>query len=111
MISRFTTASTCLLLLLAGASPALADRIDGDWCSPGGKHLRIDGPAITIPSGADIIGDYSRHRFLYEGPVGDPEEGQVVEMQQLSEEAMDLVRTIDGKAGAPERWSRCQAVS
>jgi len=25
------------------AGPALADRIDGKWCSPDGKHVEIQG--------------------------------------------------------------------
>lgn len=101
-------------VLIAGIlfpAAALADRIDGDWCSPDGKRLHIDGPAITIPSGADIIGDYGRHSFRYEGPEGDPEAGQVIEMRQLSDEAMLLVRVVGGVSSEPVRWSRCQAVS
>ena len=103
-----------LPVLIAGllfSQPVLADRIDGDWCSPEGKRLHIDGSAITIPSGAEIIGDYGRHSFRDEGPEGDPEAGQVIEMRQLSEEAMLLVRVIDGVSGEPVRWSRCQAIS
>ena len=103
-----------LPFLLAGIlfpAAALADRIDGDWCSPDGKHLHIEGPAITIPSGAQIIGDYGRHSIRYEGPEGDPEAGQVIEMRQLSEEAMLVVRVVDGVSSDPVRWSRCQAIS
>ena len=103
-----------LPFLLAGIlfpAAALADRIDGDWCSPDGKHLHIEGPAITIPSGAQIIGDYGRHSFRYEGPEGDPEAGQVIEMRQLSDEEMVLIRSTGGKPGTPETWTRCQATS
>ena len=99
----------CLLMLTCG--PALSDQIDGDWCSATGQHLKIEGPAITIPSGAEIIGTYTRHGFRYEGPEGDPEAGQVIEMRQLSDEAMVLVRSIEGAARDPETWTRCQATS
>lgn len=91
--------------------PAQADQIDGDWCSASGQHLAIDGPAITLPSGAETIGSYWRHGFRYEAPEGDPEAGQIVEMRQLSDEEMVLIRSTGGKPGTPETWTRCQATS
>jgi hypothetical protein len=103
-----------LLAILAftmTAGPALADRLDGDWCSADGKHLRIDGPNIQIPSGLHITGDYERHYFSYMGPPGDPEEGQLIQMQQQSDEVMHLRRQVGGKDGPEETWKRCEFTS
>ena len=100
-----------LVIFACSAAVAHADQIDGDWCSATGKHLLIEGPAIRLPSGAEIIGDYRRHAFRYEGPEGDPEAGQVVEMRQLSDEEMTVVRSRNGTAEPAETWKRCQATS
>lgn len=100
-----------LVVLACSVTASYADRIDGDWCSSTGKHVLIEGPAITLPSGAEIIGDYRRHTFSYEAPDGDPEAGQVVEMRQLSDEEMVVVRRRAGAADPAETWKRCQATS
>lgn len=111
-MSRITTGVTATVAaVLSMTGVALADRIDGDWCSPTGKHLRIEGPRIMIPSGAEITGQYDRHAFRYSGPQGDPEAGQTIEMRQLSEEEMLLRRTVGGQMQPIENWRRCQAVS
>lgn len=93
------------------ALPALADQIDGDWCSADGKHLSIEGPRIMIPSGAEISGQYDRHGFRYTGPAGDPEAGQSIEMQQRSDEEMWLQRSVGGEKMPVETWRRCQVTS
>lgn len=92
------------------AGPARADAIDGAWCGPRGS-LKIDGPKIRIPSGAEISGDYDRHGFHYVGPSGDPEAGIEVYMRQHSEESMSLRRVIGGVPGEAEAWRRCQVTS
>lgn len=102
---------TAIAGLAATVVPALADRIDGDWCSTDGKHLSIEGPRIMIPSGAEISGQYDRHQFRYSGPAGDPEAGQTIEMQQLSDEEMRLQRTTGGEKMPVETWRRCQVTS
>lgn len=110
---RKSTISTITVIagLVATTVPALADRIDGDWCSADGKHLSIEGPRIVIPSGAEISGQYDRHHFRYSGPAGDPEAGQIIEMQQLSDEEMRLQRTTGGQKMPVETWRRCQVTS
>jgi hypothetical protein len=92
-------------------TPAFADRIDGNWCSPNGKTLTIDGANIIIPSGKAITGDYDRHNFRYAGPADDPEEGQDIHMSLQSEQLMYLWRRIGGKDGPVENWRRCQTTS
>jgi len=90
------------------AGPALADRIDGDWCSPDGTgHFRIEADRIETVTGRATRGDYGRHTFTYVVPEGDSGAGDEVLMQQLSEEA---VRVRFGVA-EPEVWLRCKPVS
>jgi hypothetical protein len=93
------------------SGPARADAIDGSWCGPKGGSLKIDGPKIRIPSGAEIAGDYDRHGFHYVGPNGDPEAGVEVFMRQQSEEQMQLRRVTAGVPGEAEIWRRCQVTS
>ena len=111
MMKHWAFGIPAALAFVLASVPAHADAIDGDWCSRDGRHMRIEGPSITIPSGARITGDYSRHTFRYTAPAGDPEEGQEIAMRQLSEELMMLTRTAGGEAGPAEEWRRCQATS
>jgi hypothetical protein len=94
-------------LLISG--PALADRIDGKWCSPDGKHVEIQGRQITTPGGAKMEGDYTRHSFSYKIPAAEPESGSTVYMVILNEETMEV------RAGNPVAkaivWKRCQNIS
>jgi len=90
------------------AAPALADRIDGDWCAADGTgHFRIDGPRIVTVTGRETQGLYDRHAFAYVVPGGDPEAGTEVLMQLLGEEA---VRVRFG-AEEPRVWVRCKPIS
>lgn len=102
---------TIAALFFVFAAPAFADRIDGDWCDATGRHVKIDGPTIEIPSGRVIQGEYDRHGFRYVGPEGDPEAGVEIVMQQFSEEEMGLIRRSNGANGPVETWRRCQATS
>ncbi len=102
------------LLLLALASlwttvlalpPALADQIDGNWCSPVGmRQLYIEGPAIVTPGGKQWTGLYTRHGFEYLAPPGEKEAGKNVVMRQVNDFVM-LFRP-DGATDA-EVWNRC----
>lgn len=94
------------LMIIAMASAARADAIDGDWCLLD-KHLNIKGPLITFGGGKSGQGQYTRHSFDYTYPAGDREAGLRLVMTLLSEEAMRLVRLRDGKQGEPELWKRC----
>ena len=100
-------------ILIAGAvmvcsSPALADAIDGDWCSTTeARQLRIAGANITTPGGKQMTGDYSRHAFSYVAPEGDPGAGKAVALQLLNEEEVQ----VSGISAAPEVWRRCELIS
>lgn len=96
--------------LIAGAlllaTPALADAIDGEWCSPdGAKAVTISGPRFTT-GGVQSTGDYTRHTFSYTVPEGAPEAGTPIEMRQLNEEEV-LVR--EGTSD-PVIWHRCKPI-
>jgi hypothetical protein len=94
--------------LVVSASPALADRIDGDWCSTTeAAHFSIAGSIIITPAGTQTTGDYRRHTFSYVVPPGDPGAGQAIAMRQLNEE--EILVSIDG--GEPVLWRRCEVIS
>ncbi len=94
--------------LVLSASPALADQIDGDWCSTTeAAHFSIAGSIIITPAGTQTTGDYRRHTFSYVVPPGDPGAGQAIAMRQLNEE--EILVSIDG--GEPVLWRRCEVIS
>ena len=85
-------------------SMALADAIDGDWCSQrDSEQFSIAGPNITTPAGTKTTGNYSRHAFSYVVPVGDPGAGDDVDMLLLNDEEVRV--SVNG--GTPEIWRRC----
>lgn len=94
--------------LLVGAAllvgPALADAIDGSWCSPDGRTLAIDGPHIRTPGGRNLDGTYDRHAFYYKAPNGEPGAGKGVNMVLLGDNTIHL--TPEGKRR--EIWHRCK---
>ncbi len=101
-----------MLILVAAAvamqaGPARADAIDGNWCSPDGKHISIDGPRIVTPGGTKMKGDYDRHGFRYVVPSREKPAGARVEMRQINE---DTVHVTIGK-GPTKIWRRCKNVS
>lgn len=88
--------------------PALADAIDGNWCSGDGKRMSINGPAIVTPGGHQISGDYTRHYFTYVVPSGEAGAGATVRIQLLGE-YLAHARLGDGPV---QEWRRCpQGVS
>lgn len=86
------------------ATPALADRIDGNWCSAKGARIAISGVQVTTPDGTAMTGNYARHAFSYVAPAGDIGSGQTVLMRLLSDE---FVQVQMGEAGQMETWRRC----
>ncbi|MGL4496934.1 MAG: hypothetical protein ACRCXM_16265 [Beijerinckiaceae bacterium] len=93
-----------MIFTMLFAMPALADAIDGDWCSPEGrKSISIEGPKVRTPGGATITGSYGRHDFSFVAPAGDPSPGTRVDMRLMGEQS---VRVTEGDA-APAIWRRC----
>jgi hypothetical protein len=98
------TAPILALLATMIASPALADAIDGHWCTKDGdRRLQIEGPSIVTPGGRRLQGNYDRHHFSYVAPPADMGAGQTVNMILLGELAVQIQI---GEAAA-EVWNRC----
>ncbi len=100
----FVVSIAALTLMAPGM--ALADAIDGDWCSPDNKlRVSIQGPDVVTPGGAHIQGDYTRHAFSYVVPAKEPGAGKKAEMVLMGEYAMQF------KAGpvvpTDQIWKRC----
>jgi len=94
--------------LIFAASPALADQIDGEWCSTTEvAHFSIAGPLIVTPAGTQTTGDYTRHAFSYVVPEGDPGAGETIVMRQLNDE--EILVAVAG--GDPVLWRRCEVIS
>ena len=93
------------VLLLAAPTAALADAIDGNWCSADGQHMTIAGDDITTPGGKQIKGNYDRHAFDYVVPAGEAGSGETVNILLRSEY---LAVSRQGAANAPvKEWRRC----
>jgi hypothetical protein len=110
--ARWTLALGVAAGAIMALSPglALADAIDGNWCSTEGKRLSIEGPAIVTPAGTATHGNYSRHYFTYEVPPSDPGAGQTVYMALLNENTVHLTMAADAQKAqqtAVEVWHRC----
>jgi hypothetical protein len=91
---------------LISAAPAVADRIDGDWCHSSGSVV-IEGPQIRTPAGNMVQGNYSHHGFSYKVPATEPEAGLDIDMRMLNDETITVSR--GSKPG--EIWKRCKVTS
>ena len=104
MFRHWKTLVAALALVLV-AGPALADRIDGDWChKASGQRFSISGPDIVTPGGKKMQGDYGRHSFSYAVPAPEPGAGQTVFMTLMDENTVNL---RVGAEGTTETWLRC----
>ena len=104
--------SARLLILLVATGLLLqtgvghADAIDGDWCSTDGMRMSIHGEKITIPSGKQIQGNYSRHAFDYVVPAG--KTAQVMSSVFSYGESILRYRTKGQSKGFRKEWHRCK---
>lgn len=89
------------------ASPAWADRVDGEWCDAKGLRVLIQGDAITTPGGAKVSGQNRRHVFSYDAPAGEALAGHV-RFQQHND---DLMRSVSDDSAGEREWRRCKPVS
>lgn len=105
----FLPAAVAIATLLASA-PALADKIDGNWCYSDGRTMSIDGPAIVTPGGTKTTGEYERHRFRYVVPQGEADAGALVVMVLFDEETVEVTTAAATSAGGgrTEVWKRCK---
>ena len=85
-----------LAALMLPAAPALADRIDGNWCFRDGRSMSIDGPAIVTPGGTAMTGDYDRHGFRYVVPAGEADARAQVDMVQFDDNTIQVTTSGGG---------------
>jgi hypothetical protein len=97
--------------LAALSATALADAIDGTWCSEKGGHVVIAGPKITLSGKTTIDGQYARHEFLYTVPAGEDHAGDQIYMRLRSEDDMMSYTLKDKQTEDPVAWKRCVETS
>lgn len=104
MVTNWKTLAAALAFAVI-AGPALADRIDGDWChKASGQRFSIRGPEIVTPGGKKMQGNYERHAFDYVVPAPEASAGQTVFMTLMDENTV-ILRV--GAEGTTETWLRC----
>ncbi len=94
-----------LAAALLPATPALADRIDGNWCYKT-RAMTINGPNIVTPGGRKMTGDYDRHGFRYIVPPGESDAGAAVDMVQYDDNTIQVA--TGGVTPHTEIWNRCK---
>lgn len=101
------------VIFAATTQPSLADRIDGDWCAPGGGSISVDGPNVVTPGGRKIIANYNRHHVDFEIPKGEPDAGGRFSADQLNDEEISVSIVAAGDAGAGKAviWRPCKPIS
>ena len=106
MTQSILTLAAALTVLIASATLARADAIDGDWCAAdGNQHMTINGADITTPGGKQIKGNYTRHAFDYVIPDGEAGAGETVNIFLRSEY---FAVSRQGASDAPlKEWRRC----
>ncbi|MCZ8269348.1 MAG: hypothetical protein O9306_02185 [Beijerinckiaceae bacterium] len=93
------------LAALLLATPAVADSIDGKWCSEDGRRIIIEGSlGLWGTGGLKIAGEYLRYTYLFAMPAGEPEAGQRVEMRFRRMDQSIAVKIGEGEARI---WRKC----
>ncbi len=100
-----------MIFLVTSTATALADKIDGTWCSPSGKRISIDGPQVITPSGKTVVARYDRHHIDYVIPEGEPNAGNRFAADQLNEEQIRVSVVSEAKSQAPKIWTPCKQIS
>lgn len=103
------SAALCVAAALPSARPALADSIDGRWCSEDGRRMDIQGSTIVTPNGTTMSGAYDRHGFSYTVPASEPGAGTAITMRLRGETTVMLWK--GSASGEAEIWKRCTPVS
>lgn len=102
-----------IVFLTASTVAAMADRIDGNWCSPAGATMSIEGTRGVTPGGNIVKGRYDRHNFDYEIPKGESNAGGRVSASQIDDQHIRVTAAPPNQAEpAPHAiWTRCEVVS
>jgi hypothetical protein len=108
-MSRISLPVIALAALGCAVTPARADQIDGQWCSPEGKQVTIAGRAITTPGGTKMEGNYTRHSFSYVIPASEAPAGDTIYMNQLNDTTVQV--RVGTPVAQPVIWKRCQNIT
>lgn len=102
-----------IIILVAATQPALADQIDGNWCSPDGQSISVDGPNVVTPGGSKISANYDRHHVDFQIPEGEPHSGDRFSADQLNDDqiSVSITRARDARAGKAVIWTPCRPIS
>ncbi len=113
MSTQIKCAFAAAVIWLGLTTVVKADQIDGTWCSPSGLSMTIEGQDIRTPGGKSVTGRYSRHRFDYEIPAGEPNAGGRIFAEQLNDQEIrvTVIKQIQIEPGAHETWTPCEVVS
>ncbi len=90
--------------------PVYADQINGNWCSPSGQTLSINGADVITPAGNQVNANHERHHIDYQIPASEPNAGDRFTADQLSDDEIS-VKIIKGKPpieGKSEIWTACK---
>ena len=116
--ARNRTFKTALYLVTAFGlfgqiTPAHADQIDGQWCSPSGETMSIEGQNVVTPAGNKVTAKYARHRINYQIPAGERHAGGKIYADQIDDEhiRVTLIKKVQIEPGAHDTWTRCEFVS
>ena len=111
------TARTAAGLVIAGlfltTQPALADKIDGNWCSAKGKSISVDGSNVVTPGGRSIVANYTRHHVDFIIPEGEAGAGDTFSADQLNHEeiSVSIIPQSGTDKGQAEIWTVCKPIS
>jgi hypothetical protein len=102
-----------MAFLVMFTSPGHADRIDGNWCSPKGQTITVDGQMVTSPGGKPVIANYDRHHVDFDIPEGEANAGHRFSANQLNDDEISVsIRSPSGQInGKPEIWRQCKPIS
>ncbi len=102
-----------IAMLTFSANTVMADQIDGNWCSPDGKSISINGPRVTTAGGASVTANYNRHHIDYVIPSGEPNEGASFQADQLNDNEIRVIIAgpSSGQIGEIEIWRSCKPIS
>ncbi len=113
MLRLLTLCVVMIAMLAVSTSSAVADQIDGTWCSPSGQTLSIDGSNVVTPGGNSVVARYDRHHIDYQIPEGEKGAGNRFAAEQLNDDQIRVTISSDGQpdSGAPEIWTPCKQIS
>ncbi len=104
-----------LLALCAGSTlsidSALADSVNGEWCSSDGREIEILFEEVKLSDGTEAHGEYDRHHYVFRIPTNGEQGGATVDLV-LADRDIAYVRYYS-EAGLelssePEKWTRCE---